>query len=91
MLIINRVPVGPKYIYKFMTLLPKDYCLIPGNGAIKLVEPDQSICTSLIHNYPKDYYLIPGKLHHKTCLWVSLAIALIKRYFIKSKPFSLWF
>ena len=24
-------------IYKFITLLPKDYCLIPGNGAIKLV------------------------------------------------------
>ena len=25
-------------IYKFITLLPKDYCLIPGNGAIKLVD-----------------------------------------------------
>ena len=30
----------------FMTLLPKDYCLIPGNGAIKLVE-DQNIHISL--------------------------------------------
>ena len=27
-----------KDMYKFMTLLPKDYCLIPGNGAIKLVD-----------------------------------------------------
>ena len=25
-------------IYKFITLLPKDYCLIPGNSAIKIVE-----------------------------------------------------
>ena len=24
--------------HKFITLLPKDYCLIPGNGAIKLVD-----------------------------------------------------
>ena len=23
----------PNDIYKFITLLPKDYCLIPGNGA----------------------------------------------------------
>ena len=27
----------PYNVYKFMTLLPEDYCLIPGNGAIKLV------------------------------------------------------
>ena len=27
-----------KDMYKFMTLLPKDYCLIPGNGVIKLVD-----------------------------------------------------
>ena len=32
---------GPKNIYKFMTLLPKDYCLIPGNGAINLFGLDQ--------------------------------------------------
>ena len=31
--------VGPKDVYKFMTLSPKDYYLIPGNGAIKLVGP----------------------------------------------------
>ena len=33
-----RELLRPKYIHKFITLLPKDYCLIPGNGAIKLVE-----------------------------------------------------
>ena len=27
----------PNDIYKFKALLPEDYCLIPGNGAIKLV------------------------------------------------------
>ena len=36
-----------KYIHKFITQLPKDYYLIPDNGAIKLVGPDQSIHTSL--------------------------------------------
>ena len=30
--------VRPKHMYEFLTLLPKDYCLIPGNDAIKLVE-----------------------------------------------------
>ena len=35
-----------KDMHKFMTLLPKDYCLIPGNRAIKLVGSDQSIYTS---------------------------------------------
>ena len=43
-----------------ITQLPKDYYLIPGNGAIKLVGPDQSIYTSFITQLPKDYYLIPG-------------------------------
>ena len=38
---------GSEYIHKFITLLPKDYYLIPGNGAIKLVGPDLSIYTSL--------------------------------------------
>ena len=33
----------PNDIYKFITLLPKDYCLIPGNGAIKLVETQNSL------------------------------------------------
>ena len=28
----------PNDIYKFITLLPKDCCLIPGNGAIKLID-----------------------------------------------------
>ena len=30
----------PNDIYKFKALLPEDYCLIPGNGAIKLVDLD---------------------------------------------------
>ena len=38
---------GSEYIHKFITQLPKDYYLIPVNGAIKLVGPDQSIYTSL--------------------------------------------
>ena len=28
---------GPKYLYKFIALLPKDYYLIPSNNAMKLV------------------------------------------------------
>ena len=43
----------------FIAQLPKDYCLIPGNGAIKLVKTK-----IYIHNFiaqlPKDYCLIPG-------------------------------
>ena len=34
-----------KDIYKFITLLPKDYCLIPGNGAIKFVRIKKT-CTN---------------------------------------------
>ena len=34
-----------KDIYKFITLLPKDYCLIPGNGVIKLVRIKKT-CTN---------------------------------------------
>ena len=48
--------------YKFKALLPKDYCLIPGKGAIKLCW----ILTKLYVNQflklsPKNYELIPGK------------------------------
>ena len=32
--------IGPNDIYKFKALLPEDYCLIPGNDAIKLVDLD---------------------------------------------------
>ena len=28
---------GPKYLHKFIALLPKDYYLIPKNNAMKLV------------------------------------------------------
>ena len=38
---------GSEYVHKFITLLPKDYHLIPSNGAIKLVGPDQSMYTNL--------------------------------------------
>ena len=50
--------LGPKDICKFITLLPKDYYLIPGNGAINLLGP-KDIC-KFITLLPKDYYLIPG-------------------------------
>ena len=38
----KRLLTRPKHIHKFTTLLPEDYCLIPGNGAIKLVETHKS-------------------------------------------------
>ena len=34
--------------------------LIPGKGAIKLVDPDQNAYTNLTSQLPKDYCLIPG-------------------------------
>ena len=37
--------------YKFMTLLPKDYCLIPGNGAIKLVGGPKNLLELIIFNF----------------------------------------
>ena len=42
-----------------LALSPKDYCLIPGNGAIKLVG-DHMMYTNLLALSPKDYCLIPG-------------------------------
>ena len=35
---------GPKYLYKFMTLPPKDYYLIPSNNGMKLVCVFLSYC-----------------------------------------------
>ena len=35
--LLKRCLLDQKDMYIFMTLLPKNYCLIPGNGAIKLV------------------------------------------------------
>ena len=44
-----------------LALSPKDYCLIPGNGVIKLVVIGPKITkTKLITLSPKDYQLIPG-------------------------------
>ena len=37
---LNMLLMRPNDIYKFKALLPEDYCLIPGNGAIKLVDLD---------------------------------------------------
>ena len=45
-------------IYKFITLLPKDYCLIPGNGVKNLFTTYDIY--KFITLLPKDYYLIPG-------------------------------
>ena len=30
--------IEPKHMYEFITPVPKDYCLIPSNNAIKLVD-----------------------------------------------------
>ena len=40
----------PKRIYKFITQLPKDYCLIPGNCTIKLVET-KNLLELIIFNF----------------------------------------
>ena len=59
------VLTGSEYVHKFITQLPKDYCLIPGNGAIKLVDHFYELIwiKTPIHIYdllPKDYYLVPS-------------------------------
>ena len=50
--------LGPNDIYKFITLLPKDYCLIPGNRVIetycvplfyRLKTPQINIVTRVLH------------------------------------------
>ena len=48
----------PKVVYKFMTLSPKDYYLIPGNDAKNLFEPKDVYKFMTLS--PNDYYLIPG-------------------------------
>ena len=40
----------PKHIYKFIAQLPKDYCLIPGNCTIKLVET-KNLLELIIFNF----------------------------------------
>ena len=34
----GRLLIEPKHMYGFITPVPKDYCLVPGNGAIQLVD-----------------------------------------------------
>ena len=57
----------PKHIHKFITLLPKDYCLIPGNGAIKLVDRDQMTYTQVFNSITQGLLIIPRQQCHKTC------------------------
>ena len=40
----------PKRIYKFIAQLPKDYCLIPGNCTIKIVET-KNLLELIIFNF----------------------------------------
>ena len=53
----DKLVLTIQYIYTFITLLPKDYCLIPGNGAIKLDELSQT--KTYVYKFltllPKDY------------------------------------
>ena len=35
---IQLLLIRPKHVHKLTTLLPRDYCLIPGNGTMKLVD-----------------------------------------------------
>ena len=56
---------GSEYVHKFITLLPKDYYLIPDNGAIKHVDHlhEWIWIKTPIQIYdllPKDYYLVPS-------------------------------
>ena len=46
------------YIYKFMTLLPKDYYLILDNDAKNLLRPYYIYIYKFMTLLPKDYYLI---------------------------------
>ena len=55
----------PNYIYKFMTLLPKDYYLIPSNRAKNLLR--RNYIYKFMTLLPKDYYLIPSN-HAKNLL-----------------------
>ena len=55
---IDDLLLRPNDIYKFLTLLPKDYYLIPDNGAKNLMRPNDIY--KFMTLIPKDYYLIPG-------------------------------
>ena len=58
--------IRPKHVHKLTTLLPRDYCLIPGNGAIKLVDPTKT-CTQANDTAAKGLLSNPRQRHHKTC------------------------
>ena len=63
--IAGEVLIEPKHIYEFMTLLPKDYCLIPGIGAIKLVSLQS--CMQGYDTITKGLLTNPRLRCHKTC------------------------
>ena len=60
---IGGAVVDPKtrtHVYKFMTLSPKDYYLIPGVNAIKLVEWDQLTYTPVFGTITRRLLFNPG-------------------------------
>ena len=69
----------PNDIYKSMTLLPKDYYLVPDNGAKNLLRPNDT-CKSMTL-LPKDYYLVPS----------NDAKNLLRPFFICMKKMELFF
>ena len=64
-LVARLLLTGSEYIHKFITQLPKDYYLIPGNCTIKLVDHIYEwiwIKTpiQIYDSLSKDYYLVPS-------------------------------
>ena len=59
------VLIEPKHIYEFMTLLPKDYCLIPGIGVIKIVSLQS--CMQGYDPITKGLLTNPRQRRYKTC------------------------
>ena len=58
--------IEPKHMYEFITPVPKDYCLIPGNGAIKLVDRTKTY-TQVYDVITKGLLSNPRQRRHKTC------------------------
>ena len=64
-IMMGHVLIEPKHIYEFMTLLPKDYCVIPGTGVIKLVSLQS--CMQGYDPITKGLLTNPRQRRHKTC------------------------
>ena len=74
------------HVYKFMTLSPKDYYLIPGVDTIKLVELDHMTYTPVFDTITKRLLFNPRQQYHETCVYL---------YFINKKSprvnhFKIW-